>query len=206
MRKSEETKKKILTVAESLFLNQGYDRVTIREIAKHSDCSHTTIYLYFSDKEALLHDISMPYLEKLKHHLKSIHSDISIRTEERLREMCLTFIRFGLDNQSMYALFMLADSSRVDEEPKKKINQIRLQLFRYLTDALRDCLGIKDEEQLLSYTRILFFYVHGCISTYSMSEESSDSLWQRLSGTFGAGINVLVKGFHVEERERFDEN
>ena len=198
MKKSEETKTKILTAAEKLFLTKGYETVTMREIAKYADCSHTTIYLYFSDKEALLLDISTPYLEKLKSELQAIHVDPSIDQERRVKEMCLAFIHFGIDNQGMYTLFMVTDSSRVDEQPEKKINQIRLQLFLLLTDALRSVLHVTDEDKLLLYTRILIFYVHGCISTYSMSKESSASLWLRLSGTFNTGIHTLLKGFKEE--------
>ena len=74
--RSEETKKQILQSAGKLFAKKGYDAVTIREIAKDAGCSHTTIYLYFKDKEALLHQLSMPSLQKLHQQLQQISSRI----------------------------------------------------------------------------------------------------------------------------------
>ena len=61
--RSEETKRMILKAAGKLFSEKGYDAVTMREIAKEAGCSHTTIYLYFNDKETLLHQLSMPTLK-----------------------------------------------------------------------------------------------------------------------------------------------
>lgn len=58
--RSEETKRSILAAAGLLFASRGYDSVTMREIAKEAGCSHTTIYIYFKDKEALLQQLSLP--------------------------------------------------------------------------------------------------------------------------------------------------
>jgi len=63
--RSEETKTSILSAAGTLFASRGYDAVTMREIAKAAGCSHTTIYIYFKDKEALLLQLSMPPLKTL---------------------------------------------------------------------------------------------------------------------------------------------
>ena len=202
MKKSEETKKKIMDAAQQLFLQRGYGQVTMREIAKLAECSHTTIYLYFPAKETLLHDISMPYLEKLKQELESIREKQSIEPAERLIEMCLAFIRFGLKNNSMYELFMLSDGSRADEaEPKQQINKLRLHLFSLLSETLQNALRINDEEQILVYTRILFFYLNGCVSTYSQSNESYESLWSRLSVTFETGVHAILKGIQSGKGE-----
>ncbi|WP_127588190.1 TetR/AcrR family transcriptional regulator [Paenibacillus koleovorans] len=70
--RSEETKKNIVDAAEKLFSEHGYEAVTMREIAKEAGCSHTTIYIYFKDKEALLHQLSVPPLERLKRSLQDI--------------------------------------------------------------------------------------------------------------------------------------
>lgn len=202
MKKSEETKKKIMDAAQQLFLQRGYGQVTMREIAKQAACSHTTIYLYFPAKETLLHDISMPYLEKVKQELESISEKQSVEPAERLVEMCLAFIRFGLKNNSMYELFMLSDGSRADEaEPKQQINKLRLHLFSLLSETLQNVLGIDDEEQIMVYTRILFFYLNGCVSTYSQSDESYESLWSRLSVTFETGVHGLLEGIQSGKGE-----
>src|SRR6266550_7943948 len=44
----------ILTAAGELFLQQGYERFSLRKVAERVGYSATTIYLYFHDKDDLL--------------------------------------------------------------------------------------------------------------------------------------------------------
>jgi AcrR family transcriptional regulator len=80
--RAEETKKAILSVAGKLFAEQGFHAVTMREIAKKAGCSHTTIYIYFTDKETLLYQLSMPPLKELQHldHVGAIKGNYTDRS------------------------------------------------------------------------------------------------------------------------------
>ena len=98
---SEETKRLILKAAGKLFSEKGYDAVTMREIAREVGCSHTTIYLYFKDKETLLHQLSMPILLALYEQLKNISLQSLISAEEKLKQISREYILFGLNNQTM---------------------------------------------------------------------------------------------------------
>ncbi|ADG07337.1 TetR/AcrR family transcriptional regulator [Kyrpidia tusciae] len=64
--RSEETKRAIVAAAAKLFAKRGFDAVTMREIARDAGCSHTAIYLYFKDKETLLHELSVGPLHELE--------------------------------------------------------------------------------------------------------------------------------------------
>lgn len=48
----------ILDAAESLFLEQGYDRTSLAEIVKRSGGSLATLYELFGNKQGLLHAIA----------------------------------------------------------------------------------------------------------------------------------------------------
>ena len=48
------TRDRILEAASSLFAEKSFREVGIREIAKRAGCSHTTIYLYFKNKDEIL--------------------------------------------------------------------------------------------------------------------------------------------------------
>lgn len=50
----EELQQLILKAAGELFLEQGYDRFSLRQVAERIGYSATTIYLYFEDKDDLL--------------------------------------------------------------------------------------------------------------------------------------------------------
>ena len=70
--RSERTKQDIVNAAGKLFSKRGFDVVTMREIAQETGCSHTTIYIYFENKLALLHHLSMPPLQHLKQQMEKI--------------------------------------------------------------------------------------------------------------------------------------
>lgn len=194
--RSEETKKDILLAAEKLFSKKGFNSVTIREIAKEAGCSHTTIYLYFKDKMALLHQLSMPPLQELKKLIEAILSQDALSPEDRIRTISREFIRFCLQNRNMYTLLFVTEATRVDEEkPQLEINKLRIELFGFLKKAIKECVRIQSDDLLLAYTRIYFFTLHGIIGTYNHSKEPLDELMNRLGSTFDDAVEVLLLGF-----------
>lgn len=199
--RSEETKQAILQAAGQLFAAKGFDAVSIREIAKAAGCSHTTLYLYFKDKEALLHELSVGPLEGLYQQLASIQADGALTPEQRVKMVSSSFIRFCLLHRNMYALFFMTKAERVDsQEPASALNRLRNQLFALLQESLLGCLPADvGEEAALAYARIYFYTLHGIIGTYSQSEESLEALLQRLAPTFELAIDVLLGGFSKKE-------
>ena len=55
-RKKAATRKAISTAATELFLERGFDAVSIREVADAADVSPTTVFAHFPQKEALVFD------------------------------------------------------------------------------------------------------------------------------------------------------
>lgn len=194
--RSEETKKKILEAAGKLFAKKGFHTVTIREIAKEAGCSHTSIYIYYKDKEALLHQLAMPSLLELKSKLLKISEQQNLEGFVKLKSLCWTFIEFCLVQKSMYSTFISASVSRVDEQdPVLQINKVRIELFDLLKDAIRDALHLKHSNQSLSFARILFYNLHGIVSTYLDHHEPLPELLKRLTPTFNQSIDALYLGF-----------
>ncbi|MFC5468223.1 TetR/AcrR family transcriptional regulator [Cohnella suwonensis] len=193
--RSEETKRSILAAAGELFGSRGYDAVTMRDIAKQAGCSHTTIYIYFKDKEALLHQLSMPPVQYLIEKMDGLLGQ-ELSPDDKLKAMSLATIEFCLTNRSMYGLVFNTKAGRVDEQsPKLEINQARNKLFGKLESAVKGCLGNElPDERLLLYTRIYFFALYGVIATYTSSEESVEQLMGRLIPTFQETFEVLLIG------------
>jgi AcrR family transcriptional regulator len=194
--RSQETKRDIIKAAGQLFASRGFDSVTMREIAKVAGCSHTTIYIYFKDKEDLLHKLSMPPLETLKIQIESISLQMDLTPEEKLKTISLKFIHFCLLHRNIYTTFIGVKASRVDlEESMSEINKMRISLFKLLEKALRYCFVIeRNDELLLMYSRIYFFTLHGIVSTYTHSEEPLESMMERLLPTFEESLEVLLIG------------
>jgi AcrR family transcriptional regulator len=200
-RRSEETKKSILAAAQKLFAEQGYDIVTMREIAKEAGCSHTTIYIYYKDKITLLHQLSMPSLVSLKEQLETILLEKD-SSEERIKASSLALIEFCLTNRNMYSIFFNVKASRVDvKEPDLEINKKRNELFDLLQRGLKECFEAElPKEQLLLFSRIYFYTLQGIVATYTYSEESVEALMERLSYTFNEAFEVLLHGFKQKNK------
>jgi AcrR family transcriptional regulator len=56
-RKSERTRRRILSAAKQLFDRRGYRDTTIDDITRRADIAHGTFYLYFSGKSELLSEL-----------------------------------------------------------------------------------------------------------------------------------------------------
>ena len=59
------TRDRILEAASSLLQKNLFRRLGFEKIAKRAGCSHTTIYLYFKNKDEILFEVASAPLEKL---------------------------------------------------------------------------------------------------------------------------------------------
>lgn len=195
--RAEETRRAILAAAGQLFAERGYDTVTMREIAKEAGCSHTTIYIYFKDKEALLQHLAMGPLQSLQGEMETILQDPTPSPDDRLIQICRSFIRFCLTNRTMYRIFFMVRSDRVDAATTTlDLNKTRNYLFSLLRRAVQACLPPHvTDEQSLAYARITFFTIHGILATYTDSPEPLEELTLRLAPTFDLAVTVLLAGF-----------
>lgn len=205
-KRAEETKQAVQSAAGKLFAKRGFDAVSMRQIANEARCSHTTIYMYFKDKEALLCELAREPLLDLGRQMDCVMGDASLSPNERVAKLCGAFLRFSLENRAMYKVLFLMKASRVDvSESTLEIQKLRVELFGYLRRAIADLLGEPDEgEEALAYARIFFYTLHGIVSTYVDGDEPYDILMDRLAPTFERAIAVLTAGAkHTSEgRER----
>lgn len=195
--RSEETRRSILAAAGDLFATRGYEAVTMREIARVAGCSHTTIYIYFKDKEALLHQLSMEPLRSLHSELEAALRSEGLSPDERLKRVVQVFLQFCFNHRTMYSILFLVQASRVDDpEPTLEVNKLRLQLFDLLVQGVRACLppGLS-AETALAFARIMFYNLHGIVGLYTQSPEPPEQVMRRLGSTFELSVEVLLAGF-----------
>jgi len=106
----EEFRREILNAARELFINEGYERFSMRRLAEKIDYSATTIYLYFKDKDDLLFAICEEFFELFYAHLNHIRS-ISQDPIETLRQALLYLMEFGLKNPNQYKVIFFTKSN-----------------------------------------------------------------------------------------------
>lgn len=200
--RADETRQAILLAAGWLFGQRGYESVTMREIAREAGCSHTAIYLYFKDKEALLHQLALGPLKELEADLEAILHDGSLSPAARIGAMGRTFIRFGLTHRNSYQVLFMARAGRVDEEaPDLAVNALRNHLFGLLRQAVAGFLPAgAPADRALAYARVVFYHLHGIVETYRRAEEDLSALMDRLGATFELSLDVLLSGIEQTAR------
>jgi AcrR family transcriptional regulator len=114
-RKKAATRKAISDVATALFLERGFDNVSIREVADAADVSPTTVFAHFAQKEALVFDEDDRQREELVEAVvnrtpgSTIHdglhdfyaTEIRRNAEDHGDDVTRTFIRFLDDTPAL---------------------------------------------------------------------------------------------------------
>jgi AcrR family transcriptional regulator len=101
-REKEALRSLILKGAKKLFLERGIEQTTIRNIADEIDYSVGTVYVYFKDKNAILHDLHSIGFQELGGYFKELFTIEN--PMERLKKMGFTYIKFAMENSEMYDL------------------------------------------------------------------------------------------------------
>jgi AcrR family transcriptional regulator len=101
-KEKEELRDLILQAAKDLFVDKGVDKTTIRNIADKINYSIGTVYVYFRDKNAILHALhSLGFRQYAEKQLALQHIKDPI---DRLIARGRAYIMFALENPDMYDL------------------------------------------------------------------------------------------------------
>jgi AcrR family transcriptional regulator len=101
-KEKEALKALILKGAKKLFVEKGIEHTTIRNIAEEINYSVGTVYVYFKDKNDILHDLHTIGFQELDSYFMELYTIED--PKERLKKMGLTYIKFAIENSEMYDL------------------------------------------------------------------------------------------------------
>lgn len=135
-REKGEMKKMITTAAMKMFLEDGYAKTSIRNIADSIEYSPGTIYLYYKDKDELLYEVQAQAFLQLLHAFQT--KAISKDPITRLEQLGKAYVSFALDNPELYDLmFIIRAPMNVDEALHKDNG---MATFNCLADCLGECM------------------------------------------------------------------
>jgi len=152
------TREVIMDAARDLFVEKGYQHVSMRQIAKKLNSSHGVIYYHFKNKAELFYALVEKHFFMLEEKIDEIiQQDTS--NEEKLKQLFLGFIEFGLTHQSHYEIMFLIK----DEEVKNFINQSPNKTYQAFANQVS-----KLSEKTLTIREIwsIFISLHGFVTHY----------------------------------------
>jgi AcrR family transcriptional regulator len=164
-KQKEEIRKMILDASMKLFVEEGFEKVSIRKIADIIEYSPTTIYLYFKDKNEILFYLNQAGFIKL------LELNASLMAIEnpllRLHKMGENYIRFGLEYPEYYDLMFIQPA------PMEKLAELNLgewknaDLTREMLKAMvAECMakGIIKNHDVTIVAMAFWGLVHGLVS------------------------------------------
>jgi len=128
-------RQRILNGARKVFLQNGYEQTSMRNIANEISYSAGVIYFHFKDKGEIFQELHKEGFSLLLKQLRVL--DAVVDPFERLKASGRAFIQFARENKDYYNLMFLV------EEPVKTIEssgfQIAQSAINHLHELIREC-------------------------------------------------------------------
>jgi AcrR family transcriptional regulator len=196
-REKQEMRDNILKIAKELFIKEGYEKTSIRNIAESIEYSPATIYLYFKDKDEIFYTLHVDGFNLLLEHMKQTE-----RIEnplEKLYEIGKIYIRFGIENPEMYDLMFIMRSpiAKIREKEEGNWNTGNCA-FQYFFSTVQSCIEkryIKIQDAFLA-SMMIWSFVHGMVSLYvrerfSVMNLSDEQIYTMLHASLKKECEVL---------------
>ncbi len=152
-------RKLILDAAQTLFLANGYDKVSIRNIADAIEYSPATIYLYYKDKNELLYALHQRGFAKMISEFQPLQ--LLSDPFEKLVQMGRAYIQFAIENPELFDLMFImnAPMDKLDEEDWVEGDQA----FGQLMAIVQECMdaGIFRKHDVQAASMMIWSGIHG---------------------------------------------
>ena len=160
-REKEQLRQQILVAARELFVNDGYENVSMRKIANKIEYSPTTIYLYFKDKADLLDSVCKETLLNLLNTLEQLKNDKSDPVET-LRKSGQAYVEFGLKYPQDYKLTFVI-RPQFQKGLGLQEGSVGEKVFNYLREMVSECVrqNIFRQADIETTGQVMWSAVHG---------------------------------------------
>ncbi|WP_044172995.1 TetR/AcrR family transcriptional regulator [Flectobacillus major] len=167
-REKMELRQRILEAAKEIFIEEGFEKASIRAIADKIEYSPATIYLHFKDKDELffaVHELGFDKLFEVTKHLEAIPDSF-----EQLYQRGKIYLQFAIENPELYDLMFIKDAPM--EAIKKKNGDDQwdcgMQNFVHLQKNIMLCMeqGYIQVADVNVTAMSIWAYVHGLASLY----------------------------------------
>lgn len=161
-----EIRKAILDASMKLFMEQGFENVSMRKIADLIEYSPTTVYLYFKDKNEILfnlHEMGFQKMAEYTTDLWTIKNPLI-----RLAKMGEYYMQFGLENPAFYELMFILKA------PMEALKALEVncewrsgdQTLGRLKDTVQECMdkNLIEQGDVNAISMAIWSMVHGMVS------------------------------------------
>ncbi len=197
-REKEEVRTKILDAARVLFVEQGYEAVTMRKIAAAIEYSPTAIYLHFADKESIVRELCDTDFAHLASRFRKIGRTAD--PIERLRGAGRAYADFGAKNPNHYRLMFMTPhpphhpgelEDRASATPSRTPTPSSSGRSARRSPQGRLRAGLDDVELV---SQIVWAGIHGIVSLRLSKHNEPWVAWRGEKKTVDLMLDTLIRG------------
>ena len=143
-REKENRRNDIISTAERLFYEKGYENITMADIAEGTELARSTLYLYFKNKKEIYLAISLKGTNILNKMFKEYYNKGKTGIE-KVEMLMKAFYRFSMEYPDYYEVNWVSYKELFNHDlpEMKEIKKIRMKGFLLFNKALQD--GLKDK-------------------------------------------------------------
>ena len=160
----DQTKTRLLAAARDHYLEAGFARFSLREVARRSEVSAAAVYRHYEDKEALLRAVCGEGFRLFSSYL--LRALTAPTPRDRMARSAGEYLRFALENPRDYrVIFMGAAEDYAPMSPAKS-GQAPEPTFQFLVDRVRECMQTRviktgNPDHVAT---VIWAHVHGLVS------------------------------------------
>ncbi len=165
-RDREEMQRLILNAARALFLENGFEKTSIRAIADAIEYSPATIYLYFKDKNEIFYELHEQAFMTMGEEFKSI---FNIQDPfAQLVELGHLYVKWAVENPGLYDLCFLMDAPMEALACRDESWKEGKGAFDLLKSVILKCVeaGYFKSHELDTMALTVWSYIHGLVTIY----------------------------------------
>lgn len=177
---NELTQSMVMDAARELFRKKGYQQVSMRQIATELGYSHGAIYYHFKSKAELFYAMIETDFKELDQWLDNVMIK-KLDNKEKLKQVLLEFIRFGLTHKSQYEMMFLLS----DEEVKSYVNKGPNESYEKFAKAIME---LSNQSISIQQVWSIFLSLHGFVSHYCRC----DADYEEIKGLAESHVNFIL--------------
>jgi AcrR family transcriptional regulator len=186
----QDVRQAILDAAAALFLEQGYQGFSLRQVAERIGYSATTIYNHFDHKDDLLFTVAEAGFARFGASIAAAAS--AADPLARLAAIGRAYVRFGLDNPSYYTL-MFIDRADFLLGYRAGERKPRLGILDIVAQTIQEGIagGLIRPGPADAYANALWAAVHGVVAMHSALPLLDR---QQAEAAAAAAIELMIAG------------
>lgn len=187
-------REKILEASRTVLFTSGYDALSMRKIASATGVSATSIYLYFKNKDHLVHTIIEESVEELSSAIESGSQKVK-GTINQFEAIIRSYVDFALKQPEKYQVIYMVRSDAMGRYPKEKFRKAR-RGYTLLESVIQQGVdeGIMELDRPMIAAYSIWAQLHGIIDV--VLNRRLDSRIDQ-SNFIEESIEQIIQGFLV---------